>query len=70
MKGPYLLSGITHGSLSGTDFCLGAGYILHIWKPLNLYIEYSIGLKDAILKEAFPVRGLSAGISLTFGLQK
>lgn len=70
MKGPYAIAGITHGSTSGTDFCVGTGYLMHIWKPLNLYIEYSIGLKDAVDKGSFPVRGLSAGISLTFGLKK
>jgi hypothetical protein len=66
MKGPYAMAGITHGSISGTDFRIGAGYVMHIWKSLNLYIEYSIGLKDTIPKETFPARGLSAGVSLTF----
>ena len=66
MKGPYAMAGITHGSLSGTDISLGAGYVMNIWKPLNLYLQYSIGLKDAIGKETFPVHGLSAGICLTF----
>ena len=66
MKGPYAMAGITHGSLSGTDFRIGAGYVMHIWKSLNLYIEYSIGLKDTIPQETFPGRGLSAGVSLTF----
>ena len=70
MKGPYLMAGITHGSSSGTCFCIGTGYLIHIWKPLNLYIEYSIGLKESIAKEAFPAGGLSAGVSLTFGTQK
>ena len=66
MKGPYAVVGISHGSLSGTDISLGAGYVMHIWKPLNLYLQYSIGLKDAIGKETFPVHGISAGICLTF----
>ena len=70
MKGPYAMAGITHGSLSGTDFRIGAGYVMHIWKPLNLYIEYNIGLKDIIGKAPFPVQGLSAGISLTFRLKE
>lgn len=70
MKGPYAMAGITHGSQSGTDFCIGAGYIMHIWKSLNLYIEYSIGLKDSLSKEIIPVRGLTAGISLTFETQR
>ena len=70
MKGPYALAGITHGNLSGTDLSIGTGYIMHIWKSLNIYFEYSIGLKEAIQAESFPVRGLSAGISLTFGLQQ
>lgn len=67
MKGPYAMAGISHGSLSGTDLSIGAGYVMHIWKSLNLYFEYSIGLKDTIDREAFPIRGLSAGISVTFG---
>ena len=67
MKGPYATAGITHGSRSGTDFRIGAGYVMHIWESLNLYFEYSIGLKDTISREAFPVRGLSAGICMTFG---
>lgn len=67
MKGPYAMAGITHGSRSGTDFRIGAGYVMHIWKSLNIYFEYSIGLKDTISREAFPVRGLSAGICMTFG---
>lgn len=70
MKGPYAMAGITHGSLSGTDFLIGAGYIMHIWKSLNLYFGYSIGLKDVISREGFPVRGVSVGISLTFGHQQ
>ena len=70
MKGPYAMAGITHGSLSGADFRIGAGYVMHIWKPLNLYIEYNIGLKDIIGKAPFPVQGLSAGISLTFRLNE
>ena len=67
MKGPYTMTGITHGSLSGTDFRIGGGYVMHIWKSLNLYFEYSISLKEAIGREAFPVRGISTGICLTFG---
>ena len=67
MKCPYAMAGITHGSLSGTDFRIGAGYVMHIWKSLNLYFEYSIGLKDTIDGEVFPIRGLSAGISVNFG---
>lgn len=67
MKGPYAMSGITHGSRSGTDFRIGAGYVMYIWKSLNLYFEYSISLKEAIGREAFPVRGISTGICLTFG---
>jgi hypothetical protein len=43
---------------------------MHIWKSLNLYIEYSIGLKDSLSKEIIPVRGLTAGISLTFETQR
>lgn len=70
MKGPYAMAGITHGSLSGTDFRIGAGYIMHIWKSVNIYIEYSIGLKGTIDKEFFPVRGLSAGVCLTFRLKQ
>ena len=70
MKGPYAMAGITHGSLSGTDFRIGSGYVMHIWKPLNLYIEYNIGLKDVIDMDSFPARGISAGISLTFRLQQ
>ena len=70
MKGSYAIAGITHGNLTETDLCIGAGYIMHIWKSVNLYIEYCIGLKDAIDKNVFPVRGLSTGISLTFGLQQ
>ena len=70
MKGPYATAGITHGSRSGTDFRIGAGYLMHIWKPLNLYIEYNIGLKDVIDMDSFPSRGISAGISLTFRLQQ
>lgn len=70
MTGPYAMAGITHGSLSGTDFRIGGGYVMHIWKPLNLYIEYNIGLKDIIGKVPFPVQGLSAGISLTFSLKE
>ena len=70
MKGPYAMVGVAHGNVSGTDFCIGTGYIMHIWKPFNLYFEYSIGLKEAIRMGSFPVRGLSAGISLIFGLQQ
>lgn len=70
MKGPYAVAGVTHGDSSGTDLHIGTGYLMHIWKHLNLYIEYSIGLKDVIGMDSFPVRGLSAGISLTFGLQR
>lgn len=70
MKGPYAMAGITHGSLSGTDFRIGAGYIMHIWKSVNIYIEYSIGLKGTIDKEFFPVQGLSAGVCLTFRLKQ
>lgn len=69
MKGPYAMAGIAHGSISGTDFCIGTGYIMHIWKSLNIYFEYNIGLKEAIRMETFPVRGLTAGICLTFRLQ-
>lgn len=70
MKGPYAMAGITHGSLSGTDFRIGAGYVMPIWKSLNLHFEYNIGLKDIIGKAPFPVQGLSAGISLTFSLKE
>ena len=70
MKGPYTMTGITHGSRPGTDFRIGAGYVRHIWKSLNLYIEYNIGLKDIIGKAPFPVQGLWAGISLTFRLKE
>ena len=70
MKGPYALVAVSHGSTSGTDFRIGLGHLMHIWKCINLYIEYSVGMKDAIGKEAFPVKGLSAGISMTFGKQK
>ena len=70
MKGPYAIAGVMNGCTKGTDFCIGTGYLMNIWKTLNLYIEYSFGLKDAIGKDTFPVRGLSAGISLTFGHQQ
>ena len=70
MKGPYAMAGITHGNSSGADFRIGTGYLMHIWKSLNLYIEYSIGLKDSIDKEGFTVRGFTAGICLTFGTEQ
>lgn len=70
MKGTYVMAGAAHGSQTGADFCIGTGYVMHIWKSLNIYIEYCIGLKEAIRMESFPIRGLSAGISLTFGLQQ
>lgn len=67
MTGPYATAVISHGNVSGTDLGIGAGYIMHIWKFLNLYIEYRVGLKEVIGNDSFPVRGLSAGICLTFG---
>ena len=54
MKGPYALAAVSHGNTSGTDFHIGFGHMMHIWKCLNLYMEYSVGMKDAIGKEAFP----------------
>ena len=70
MKGPYALASVSHGNISGTDFCLGCGHLMHIWRCLNLYIEYRVGMKETIKANNFPVKGLSAGISLTFGKQK
>lgn len=70
MKGPYALASVSHGNISGTDFCLGCGHLMHIWRCLNLYIEYRVGMKETIKADNFPVKGLSAGISLTFGKQK
>lgn len=70
MKGPYAMAGITHGNKSGTDFRIGTGFVMNIWKSLNLYIEYSIGMRETIREKAFPTHGLSAGVCLTFGNDK
>lgn len=63
MKGTYLLTAISHGSSTGTDIIIGAGYLLHIWKCINAYTEYRFTISDP----DSPLKGLSAGICLTFG---
>ena len=63
MKGCYLLTAISHGSTTGTDLIIGAGYLLHIWKCINAYTEY----RYTISETDTPVTRLSAGICLTFG---
>jgi hypothetical protein len=63
MKGLYMITAITHGNNSGTDLSIGAGYLIHIWKRLNIYTEYSY----AISETDNPSNGLSAGICLIFG---
>lgn len=63
MKGAYLLTAISHGSTTGTDLIIGAGYLLHIWKCINAYTEYRFTISDP----DSPGKGLSAGICLTFG---
>lgn len=63
MKGPYVLTAISHGNRTGTELIIGAGYILHIWKCLNAYTEYRFIISDP----DNPGKGLSAGICLTFG---
>jgi hypothetical protein len=63
MKGPYMLTSICHGSTTGTDFCIGAGYMLHIWKSIYAYTEYRLTVSEP----DSPGRRLSAGICLTFG---
>ena len=63
MKGPYMTVALSHGSWSGTDLHIGAGYILHIWKYFNIYTEYLY----AISETDSPLKRLSAGICLIFG---
>lgn len=63
MKGPYLITAISHGSSSGTNLNIGAGFLMHIWKALNIYTEYSYAISET--KE--PSNGLSTGICLVFG---
>ena len=63
MQGGYLLTAISHGSTTGTDLIIGAGYMLHIWKCINAYIEYRLTISDPDT----PAMRLSAGICLSLG---
>ena len=65
-KGPYLLTGMSHGSTSGTDFNIGIGILINIWKSINIYTEY----RRALTRTEAPGNGLSVGICLTFNTHK
>ena len=63
LKGPYLLTGISHGSDSGTGLDIGMGFLQHIWRQINIYTEYRL----TVQKNDNRTNTLSAGICLTFG---
>ena len=65
-KGPYLIAGICHGNTSGTDFNIGIGILMNIWKSINIYTEYRRSLTISEVSG----NGLSVGISLTFDTHK
>lgn len=65
-RGPYLLTGISQGTASRTRLNIGAGFLQHIWKHINIYTEYRLSIPE---NELCP-NGLSAGVYLTFGMQK
>ena len=53
----------TNANATGTDLTIGAGYLLHIWKCINAYIEYRLTISDPDT----PAMRLSAGICLSLG---
>ena len=65
-KGPYIIAGMSHGNTSGTDFNIGIGVLMNIWKSINIYTEY----RRTLAKAEFSGNGLSVGISLTFDTHK
>lgn len=65
LKGPYLLTGISHGSDSGTGLEIGVGFMQHIWKPINIYTEYRLSVPETGKRAS----ALCAGICLIFARQ-
>ena len=65
-KGPYLLTGVSHGTNTGTGLNVGAGFLQHIWKSIYLYTEYCL----AIPETGGLANSLRTGICLTFGSQR
>ena len=63
MKGPYMMTEISHGSNSGTSVKVGAGFVMNVWKSINIYTEYTIGISGSDKN----TEKLSTGICLTFG---
>ena len=61
-NGPYLCAGVSHGSTSGTDLNVGIGFLMNIWRSINIYTEY----RRALTKVETSGNGLSVGIILTF----
>lgn len=65
-KGPYLITSVSQGTTSQTSLNIGAGFLQHIWKHINIYTEYRLSIPE----KEFSPNGLSAGICLSFGMKK